>query len=123
MTDLLEFLRRCGVALCLAGEAASRIPDEMEAIADAYGVGDVEFLVVPTGVFVRVVGEQGVTVDFMNADGPPLRLDQIDALYKLIASVKANPIPPSEAISRLESIVEAPPRFGAIMRVDRKSVV
>lgn len=117
MTDLLEFLRRCGVALCLAGEAASRIPDEMEAIADAYGVGDVEFLVVPTGVFVRVVGEQGVTVDFMNADGPPLRLDQIDALYKLIASVKANPIPPSEAISRLESIVEAPPRFGAIMRV------
>ncbi len=119
MTDahLLEFLRRCGAALCLAGEAASRIPDEMEAIADAYGVGDVEFLVVPTGVFVRIAREEEVTVDFMNADGPPLRLDQIDSLYKLMAEVKANPIDPALAIERLEKIVESPPRFNAFMRV------
>ncbi len=116
--DLLEFLRRCGVALCLAGEAASRIPEEMEAIADAYGEGDVEFLVVPTGVFVRVVSEDGsVTTDFMNADGPPLRLDQVDSLYKLIEEVKARPIPPAEAIDRLEIIIEAKPRFNAAVQV------
>jgi uncharacterized membrane protein YjjP (DUF1212 family) len=115
--ELLEFLRRCGVALCLAGEAASRIPDDMEALAAAYGYDDVEFLVVPTGIFVRVVGEKEVTVDFMNADGPPLRLDQIDSLYKLMASVKANPIPPAEAIERLERIVESEPRFNFAMRV------
>jgi len=120
--DLLEFLRRCGVALCLAGEAASRIPEEMEAVAAAYGFDDVEFLVVPTGVFVRVAGSEGVTVDFMNADGPPLRLDQIDSLYKLMEAVKAaarggKPIPPTEAIERLEAIFEAPPRFNLFMRV------
>lgn len=115
--DLLEFLRRCGVALCLAGEAASRIPEEMEAIADAYGVGDVEFLVVPTGVFVRVVGDQGVTVDFMNADGPPLRLDQVEELYKLMHDIKAKPIPPGQAIDRLDRIVEDKPRFGWPMRI------
>lgn len=115
--DLLEFLRRCGVALCLAGEAASRIPDEMEAVAAAYGCDDVEFLVVPTGVFVRVVGREGVTVDFMNADGPPLRLDQIDSLYKLIAGVKAKPLPPAEATERLEAIVESKPRFNFLNRV------
>jgi len=115
--DLLEFLRRGGVALCLAGEAASRIPDEMEAVAAAYGCDDVEFLVVPTGVFVRVVGNGEVTVDFMNADGPPLRLDQVDSLYKLIAEVKAKPIPPAEAIERLEAIVESKPRFNFLLRV------
>lgn len=117
--DLLEFLRRCGVALCLAGEAASRIPDEMEAIADAYGIGDCEFLVVPTGVFVRIVDEEDgvVTVDFMNADGPPLRLDQVDRLYKLIETVKRNPIPPEEAIDELEEIVESKPRFNWFNRI------
>jgi uncharacterized membrane protein YjjP (DUF1212 family) len=116
--DLLEFLRRCGVALCLAGEAASRIPEEMEAVADAYGEGDVELLVVPTGVFVRVVGHDGgVTVDFMNADGPPLRLDQVDSLYKLIEEVKAKPIPPADAIDKLDLILEAKPRFHGITRI------
>ncbi len=117
--DLLEFLRRCGVALCLAGEAASRIPDEMEAIADAYGIGDCEFLVVPTGVFVRVVDDHTgeVTVDFMNADGPPLRLDQVDALYKLIDEAKRHPIPPDEAIDRLKTIVRSKPRFNWFNRV------
>jgi len=89
----------------------------MEAVAASYGCDDVEFLVVPTGVFVRVVGNGDVTVDFMNADGPPLRLDQVDSLYKLIAEVKANPIPPSEAIERLEVIVESKPRFNVLMRV------
>lgn len=122
--DLLEFLRRCGVALCLAGEAASRIPEEMEAVADAYGEGDVEFLVVPTGVFVRVVGEDGaVTTDFMNADGPPLRLDQVDSLYKLIEEVKAKPISPADAIDRLEAIVESEPRFRGLTRILGHAVV
>lgn len=89
----------------------------MEAVAAAYGYRDVEFLVVPTGVFVRVVNNGDVTVDFMNADGPPLRLDQVDSLFKLITSVKANPIPPAEAIERLESIVESKPRFNFLLRV------
>lgn len=115
--NLLEFLRKCGVALCLAGETANRIPDELVAIADAYGVGDVEFLVVPTGVFVRAGAEGGVTVDFANADGPPLRLDQVDRLYKLFEQVKAEPIPPAEGIERVQDILDAPPRFGAVITV------
>jgi uncharacterized membrane protein YjjP (DUF1212 family) len=117
--DLLEFLRRCGAALCLAGEAASRIPDEMEAIAEAYGIAHSEFLVVPTGVFVRFIDETDdvVIVDFMNADGPPFRLDQVDALYKLIQSVKRNPIPPDEAIERLKAIVRSKPRFVWPLRI------
>jgi uncharacterized membrane protein YjjP (DUF1212 family) len=91
----------------------------MEAIADAYGIGDCEFLVVPTGVFVRVVDDHigEVTVDFMNADGPPLRLDQVDALYKLIEEVKRRPIPPDEAIDRLKTIVRSQPRFNWFNRI------
>ncbi|MBV1855498.1 threonine/serine ThrE exporter family protein [Catellatospora tritici] len=115
--DMLEFFRKCGAALCLAGETASRIPEELSALADAYGLRDVEFLVVPTGVFVRVAGEGGVTVDFANADKAPLRLDQVDALYKLMEQVKAVPVPPAEAIAKLEQIMAAPPRFGAVVSV------
>lgn len=89
----------------------------MEAVAAAYGCDDVEFLVVPTGVFVRVGGNGGVTVDFMNADGAPLRLDQVDSLFKLIAEVKSTRMPPSEAIERLEAIVDSKPRFNFLVRV------
>ncbi|WP_203754589.1 threonine/serine ThrE exporter family protein [Catellatospora bangladeshensis] len=115
--NLLEFLRQCGVALCLAGESANRIPDELVALADAYGVDDVEFLVVPTGVFVRSRGGGGVVVDFANADGPPLRLDQIDQLYKLFEQVKAAPIPPAEGIVKVREILDAPPRHGNLVPV------
>ncbi|GAA2388865.1 hypothetical protein Cme02nite_71560 [Catellatospora methionotrophica] len=115
--NLLAFLRECGVALCLAGETANRIPEELVALADAYGVGDVEFLVVPTGVFVRAGSEGGVTVDFANADGPPLRLDQVARLYTLFEQVKAHPIPPAEGIERVQDIIDAPPRFNALVTV------
>jgi uncharacterized membrane protein YjjP (DUF1212 family) len=114
---LLEFLRSYGVALCLAGEAVSRIPEEMAALADAYGVGDMECLVIPTGVFVKMRDENGVTVDFANADGPPLRLDQIDSLYKYIELVKLAPIAPAEGIAKIESILAAPPRYSALVTV------
>jgi uncharacterized membrane protein YjjP (DUF1212 family) len=114
---LLEFLRRYGVALCLAGESVSRIPEEMSALADAYGVGHIECLVIPTGVFVKVPSAGGMLVDFANADGPPLRLDQVDSLYQLIDRVKAAPIPPAEGIAAIGRILTAAPRYSALVTV------
>lgn len=115
--QLLEFLRHYGAALCLAGESVSRIPEEMAALADAYGVGDIECLVIPTGVFVKVRTATGVTVDFANADGPPLRLDQVDSLYKLIERVKAAPVPPAEGIAGIERILATGPRYNALLTI------
>lgn len=115
--ELIDFLRQVGVALCQAGDAANRIGDEMAELADAYGVPDVHFFVVPTGVFVRIGAGPRVTVDFAPAELDTLRLDQISQLYDLIEEAMATRMPPAEGVARLEEIRAAPPRFPAWLRV------
>jgi uncharacterized membrane protein YjjP (DUF1212 family) len=116
-TELIDFLRQVGVALCQAGDAANRIGDEMAELADAYGVPDVHFFVVPTGVFVRIGAGAESTVDFAPAELDALRLDQISQLYDLIEEAKATRMPPAEGVARLAEIWAAPPRFPAWLRV------
>src|ERR1700704_1010507 len=86
--ELIDFLRQIGVALCQAGDAANRITFEMEELADAYGVSNVHFFVVPTGVFVRIGTASQATVDFAPAELSTLRLDQISHLYDLLDEAK-----------------------------------
>lgn len=115
--ELIDFLRQVGVALVQAGDVASRIGDEMAALAEAYGVPDVHFFVVPTGVFVRIGGKVASAVDFAPAELDTLRLDQISGLYDLIEEAKATRMPPAEGVARLAEIREAPPRIPAWLRV------
>jgi uncharacterized membrane protein YjjP (DUF1212 family) len=115
--ELIDFLRQLGVALVQAGDVASRIGDEMAALADAYGVPDVHFFVVPTGVFVRIGDKVASTVDFAPAELDTLRLDQISALYDLIEEARATRMPPAEGVVRLAEIRSAPPRVPAWLRV------
>ncbi len=96
---------------------ANRIGDEMAALAVAYGVPDVHFFVVPTGVFVRIGAEVASTVDFAPAELDTLRLDQINRLYDLIEEAKSTRMPPAEGVARLAEIYAAPPRFPAWLRV------
>src|SRR6266536_5771152 len=109
--ELIDFLRQVGVALCQAGDATSRIEGEMADLADAYGVPDVHFFVVPTGVFVRIGAEYPVsTVDFAPAELGTLRLDQIGRLYDLIERARLTRMPPAEGVARLAEIRAEPPR-------------
>lgn len=121
--EMIDFLRQFGVALCQAGDVASRIGDEMAALADAYGVPDVHFFVVPTGVFVRIGSGAAGTVDFAPAELATLRLDQVSRIYDLLAEAKATRMPPAEGVARLAEIRAAPPRFPALVRVAGHSLL
>jgi uncharacterized membrane protein YjjP (DUF1212 family) len=115
--ELIDFLRQVGVALCQAGDATSRIEGEMAELADAYGVPDVHFFVVPTGVFVRIGATVASTVDFAPAELNTLRLDQISRLYDLIEEAKATRLAPADGVARLAEIRAAPPRFPTWVQV------
>ena len=80
---VLDFLRQLGVAMCRAGDAADRVTVILEDVARSYAAHGVSFFVLPTGVFVRIEAGESARVDFAPGGNDPLRLDQIDALYRL----------------------------------------
>ncbi|HZR49014.1 MAG TPA: threonine/serine exporter family protein [Streptosporangiaceae bacterium] len=120
-SGLTNLLRLLGTALCMSGEATSRVAAHLDDVAKAYGVSGVRFFVLPTGVFVRIT-QHGVTaIDFAPASGGTLRLDQISAVYDLLATVKDSGSPhqpaPEEAARQIGKIFEAPSRRSPLATV------
>lgn len=107
--DLLNLLRLLGVMLIGAGETTDRAQAILDDTACRYGANDVQFFVLPTGVFVRVQDSRGSAVDLQVAGHDTLRLDQIAALYKLLDGLKHELPPPTEVTAGLEAILAAPP--------------
>jgi uncharacterized membrane protein YjjP (DUF1212 family) len=106
--ELTNLLRLLGIALCMSGEATSRVAAHLDDVARAYGVTGARFFVLPTGVFVRIPHEGEPTVDFAPASGATLRLDQISAVYDLLAQAKADQPPPDATARQVVKILESP---------------
>jgi uncharacterized membrane protein YjjB (DUF3815 family) len=121
-TELTNLLRLLGIALCMSGEATSRVAAHLDDVARAYGVNGARFFVLPTGVFVRIPHPGGSlppgpprhesepTIDFAPAGGATLRLDQISAVYDLLAQTKAHHPPPEATARRVVEVLETPTR-------------
>jgi uncharacterized membrane protein YjjP (DUF1212 family) len=114
---VLDLLRNLGVAMCRAGDATDRVTQILDDVAAAYGAAGVRFFVVPTGVFVRIASGTSVQVDFAPGSGTPLRLDQIDELYRIIDDIRHGRIGVDDATSRLHALDTAEPRFGAVVSI------
>ncbi len=114
---VLDFLRLLGVAMCRAGDAADRVTLILEDVATAYSARGVSFFVLPTGVFVRIDTGASSRVDFAPGSNRPLRLDQVDELYRLIDDIRLGRVEVLAATDQLGAILRARPRFGALGRV------
>ena len=114
---VLDFLRRLGVAMNRAGDSADRVTLILDDVANAYAARGVSFFVLPTGVFVRIEAGDASRVDFAPGDNRALRLDQVDALYRLIDDIRHAKLSVSEASDRLAEVIVARPRFPAWVRV------
>ncbi|HEX6151318.1 threonine/serine ThrE exporter family protein [Nocardioides sp.] len=121
--DVLDFLRLLGVAMCRAGDSADRVTLILEDVAEAYAATGVSFFVLPTGVFVRIDTGPSSRVDFAPGSNHPLRLDQIDALYRLIDDIRLHRVPVQDATARLEALVAAGPRFGRLVTLVGTSIL
>ncbi|HET7801487.1 MAG TPA: threonine/serine exporter family protein [Humibacillus xanthopallidus] len=114
---VLELLRHLGVALSRAGDATERVTQILGEVATVYAVSGVTFFVVPTGVFVRI--EIGATsrMDFEAGGSEPLRLDQVDALYRLVDDIRHGLLDAEAAVERLSGLESSRPRFGGVVAV------
>jgi uncharacterized membrane protein YjjP (DUF1212 family) len=115
--DLINLLRLLGTALCMSGEATSRVAAHLDHVADAYGVHGARFFVLPTGVFVRLPYAGEAIVDFAPSAGNTLRLDQISAVYEVLAEAKTGHPEPEALARRIIAILESPPRRSPVTTV------
>ncbi|MFC4910093.1 threonine/serine ThrE exporter family protein [Actinomadura gamaensis] len=109
--ELVVFLRDVGAALCRSGDASNRIAERLDELAKQYGAPGVKFIILPTGLFVRVGEGEDSAVDFAPISGGDLRLDQIAQLYGLVAEAERTRMSPLEGQARLQKILASPPRF------------
>lgn len=114
---VLELLRHLGVSLSRAGDATQRVTRILEEVARVYAATGVTFFVVPTGVFVRIRTGDSSRMDFQAGADAPLRLDQIDALYRLVDDIRHGLVDAEAARARLAHLLEAGPRFGAVVSI------
>jgi uncharacterized membrane protein YjjP (DUF1212 family) len=114
---VMHLLRHLGVALVRSGDPVDRVTVVLEDVASVYAAHGVRFFVFPTGVFVRIEAGDATHVDFAPASSRPLRLDQIDALYRLVDDIRHARLGVGEATTRLEALVVAGPRFPGWVRV------
>jgi len=107
-------LELLGVAMCEAGESTDRITMILDEVATSFGTHGVRYFVLPTGVFVRVEAGGATRVDFTPAGNVALRLDQVDALYRLIDDLRHQRTALEAARARLDGLRAAKPRFGPL---------
>jgi uncharacterized membrane protein YjjP (DUF1212 family) len=120
---VLDLLRRLGVAMQRAGDAADRVSLILDDVAAVYGASGVRFFVLPTGVFVRIEAGDSTRVDFAPAPNASLRLDQVDALYRLIDDIRHARLGVADAVARLAALLSARPRLPSWVRVVGTSVM
>ncbi|AYF99239.1 threonine/serine exporter family protein [Protaetiibacter intestinalis] len=114
---LRQFLLGIGGAMIAARESVDAVKSTLTRVARAYGVGDTEFIILPTVVLVQVDGviqgrgmvRDGSVVEF--------RFDQIAALHGLLKLAQAGHLDPADGIRRLNEIGAQRPRFAWPVRV------
>src|SRR5215471_13700315 len=76
------------IALVAAGDAVDIIEESLRRIVTAYGVGGLQIALLPTSLFVQTGIGNSAHVQFSSQVAPPLRLDQIDGLYRLVKQLE-----------------------------------
>ncbi|WP_430647204.1 threonine/serine ThrE exporter family protein [Agromyces sp. GXS1127] len=112
---LRAFLLGIAEGLTASDETTDRIQAEVVAVADAYGLDDVEVVVLPTIAIVQTGRAEAAKVSLRSVRAS-FRFDQIAAMAKLVRSAKAAEIGPEDGIRRLNEIGAMPPSRHWFMR-------
>ena len=115
---VLDLLRHLGVAMCDAGDAADRVTPILDDVAGAS---------TPLRPSTSSCCPPGSSSASRRADragstsrpraARPLRLDQVDALYRLIDDIRHARIDVHNAPARLDALLTAQPRFAAVTTI------
>jgi uncharacterized membrane protein YjjP (DUF1212 family) len=112
-----------GLAMVAAGDAVDVIEESLRRIVSAYEVAGLEIALLPTSMFVQTGTGDRAHVQFTSQVAPPLRLDQIDRLYRLVRRLERAEPAASEAVHELGDVYRQQPAFRWPLRVAGHAVL
>ena len=116
-TDIADFLVALGEAMVDAGDPVTHVRASLERVALALGAVCTEVVVLATALFVSVPGSTSTHTAVASAGGRPLRLDQVDDLFRLVDDAEAGSVAALHGLKRLQEIRDRPPPFSDAARV------
>mgnify|MGYP001206667239 CR=1 FL=1 len=116
-TDIADFLVALGEAMVDAGDPVTHVRASLERVALALGAVGTEVVVLATALFVSVPGSTSTHTAVASAGGRPLRLDQVDDLFRLVDDAEAGSVAALHGLKRLQEIRDRPPPFSDAARV------
>ncbi|QTX05882.1 threonine/serine ThrE exporter family protein [Agromyces archimandritae] len=113
---LRRFLLGLAEGMNAARASVEQTRETMGRVARAYGEGGTDFVVLPTLILVQTGDGDERRLSMRSATTANFRFDQVDALYRLIASAERGGIDPAAGIRRLNEIGAMRPHFGWVLR-------
>ena len=121
--ELIDLLVELGDAMVRSGSPVTHVQADLMRIAAANGVPDAEIVVLPTALIITVPGEDRSRTEVATSGGAGLRLDQIDAVFRVAAEAEHAEIGVAEALRRLRAIKTLPPSAGPAVVVLGHAVI
>jgi len=105
--EILPVAAAAGELLLRCGANVDRVEDTVARIAQAYGIAEVATFATPTGLFVAL-GTGHHTATVCRVRERTMALDRVSALNALSRELAVNPLPPEEALRRIQAIAAQP---------------
>jgi uncharacterized membrane protein YjjP (DUF1212 family) len=115
--EVRELVVQLGTAMLAAGDSVDAVSSTLSGILAAYGLQKSSVIVLPTVLWVETGHGPTARIELGGKVEASLRLDQVTALYALVAEVAAEAPAPVEAIASLRALRTARPRSPWPIRV------
>lgn len=113
----LDFLLAVGVALVDAGDGINHVIEVLEEIAHVNGVHGAGIVVLPTVLIVSLPQGGGVQTDVATPGAQPLRLDQVEEVFRVVDAARRGRISPSDGRVALARIRADRPPFPPVQQL------
>ncbi|MCK8478318.1 threonine/serine ThrE exporter family protein [Microbacterium aurugineum] len=110
-------LGRLGTSLLDASQATNDVEETLNALARQYDRADLRVFVLPTIVMVEDPRSTSSQTSIFAAGSGALRLDQVDAVERVVRRASRDTTPPQDVVNQLGEIRATPPRFGPVLTV------
>ena len=114
---MLRFLVGLGEAMVDSSAPVTQISESLHRVADVNGRGSAELIVLSTALMVSVDDGGTARTAVASAGRRPLRLEQVDAVFGVVAEAETGDLHPAPGLARLSEVRAMPPAFGPLAQV------
>lgn len=114
---MLRFLVGLGEAMVDSSAPVTQISESLHRVADVNGRGSAELIVLSTALMVSVDDGGTSRTAVASAGRRPLRLEQVDAVFGVVAEAEVGDLHPAPGLARLAEVRSMPPAFGPLAQV------